>query len=155
MSNRVHINAPAGIIDIEGEKEFVEGLLGKLFPLFEGVGFGSRPISDGSTSVTEDAGDASVGPELDANSPRPRAKTKTSRAPKGQTCAARILELRSSGFFASKKSISEIVSGLADKGFTHDASSVSANANSMFKRQKIQWTKVEGDWAYYWDRGQS
>jgi hypothetical protein len=155
MSNRVHINAPAGIIDIEGEKDFVEGLLGKLFPLFEGVGFGSRPVSDGSTSVTEDAGDDSVGPELSANPPRPKAKTKTSRASKGQTCAARILELRSSGFFASQKSISEIVSGLAAKGFAHDASTVSANAISMFNRKKMQRTKVGREWAYFWDNDQS
>jgi len=152
MSNRVHINAPAGIIDIEGEKEFVEGLLGKLFPLFEGVGFGSRPVSDGSTSVTEDAGDASVGPELSANSPRPKAKTKTSRAPKGQNCATRILRLRDNDFFKSKRSIADIVSGLENIGFTHVARTVSANANTMVKGNKIQRTKVGGHWAYYWDR---
>ena len=152
MSNRVHINAPAGIIDIEGEKDFVEGLLGKLFPLFEGVGFGSRPVSDGSTSVTEDAGDVSVGPELSANFPRPKAKTKISRAPKGQTCAARILRLRDEGYFKSKRSISDIVSGLENIGFTHDARTVSANANTMLKGNKIQRTKVAGDWVYYWDR---
>ncbi|WP_149587440.1 hypothetical protein [Tabrizicola flagellatus] len=43
LTNRVHIDAPAGVIEIEGEKDFVEGLLGRLFPLIEEAGFGSRP----------------------------------------------------------------------------------------------------------------
>ncbi|MCV3736372.1 hypothetical protein OCK02_09160 [Rhizobium sp. TRM96647] len=46
MTNRVHIDAPAGVIEIEGEKDFVEGLLAKLFPLIEEVGFGSRPVQN-------------------------------------------------------------------------------------------------------------
>mgnify|MGYP001105887769 CR=1 FL=1 len=36
MTNRIHIDAPAGIVDLEGEKEFVEGMLSKLFPLIVG-----------------------------------------------------------------------------------------------------------------------
>jgi len=53
--NRIHIDAPAGIIDLEGEKDYVEGLPAKLFPLIEEAGFGSRPKLNGQEPVTEEA----------------------------------------------------------------------------------------------------
>ena len=45
MTNRVHIDAPAGVVEIEGEKEFVEGLLAKLFPLLEEAALGVGRLS--------------------------------------------------------------------------------------------------------------
>ena len=44
MTSRIHINAPTGVIEVEGAEEFVEAQLDKLLPLIEACGFGTRPI---------------------------------------------------------------------------------------------------------------
>jgi hypothetical protein len=154
MTNRVHIDAPAGVVEIEGEKDFVEGLLAKLFPLLEEAGFGSRPPSkvtpmqpvDDSQEVDEDAAEESSGA-------KPKAKRKRNVAPKGHSCADRILAMKAEGFFKQKRGTGEIVSGLASKGFTHKTNQVAAAGESLFKRSLLQRTKDgNGPFQYYWDR---
>lgn len=154
MTNRVHIDAPAGIIDIEGEKEFVEGLLAKLFPLVEGAGFGSRPPNPNRATAdeVEDAGQ----PEEVASEQGGKTKLKKRRAiapPKGQSCAARMSTLRDEGYFKEHRSVTDIVEGLKSKGWTHNGNQVGAALTNMFGRGDIQRTK-EGNsaWKYYWDR---
>lgn len=152
MTNRVHIDAPAGIIDLEGEKEFVEGMLGKLFPLIEAAGFGSRPREDGPKDTDEpDLADIS-NPEEDAETKRSRPRKPIKRAPSGHTCADRIRNLKMEGFFAEKRSVTDIVSGLKEKGFTHNANQVSAALSQIFKKNDIQRTKSKNGWSYFWDR---
>lgn len=153
MTNRVHIDAPSGIVEIEGEKDFVEGLLAKLFPLLEEAGFGSRPPSgafaraDNEPVELEDAA-----PEQTSKG---RAKRrKVSAPPKGQSCAARILTLKEEGFFKDHRSATEIVEGLKGKGWTHAPNQVGAALTQMFTRGVIQRTKEgNGSWKYFWDRG--
>ncbi|NVN10830.1 hypothetical protein [Nguyenibacter vanlangensis] len=153
MTNRVHIDAPAGVVEIEGEKDFVEGLLAKLFPLLEEAGFGSRPPSKVVPMQTgEEAPDSDE--EITENSVgRPKVKRKRSVAPKGHSCADRILALKGEGFFKEKRGMGEIVTGLATKGFVHKANQVSAAGESLFKRNLLQRTKDgNGPFQYYWDR---
>lgn len=157
MTNRVHIDAPAGVVEIEGEKDFVEGLLAKLFPLLEEAGFGSRPPRLAPIQPSNDeAEDAAADEATDENNgnDKPKTKRKRSVAPKGHSCADRILVLKSEGFFKTKRGIGEIVSGLATKGFTHNSNQVSAAGESLFKRGMLQRTKEgSGPFKYYWDRG--
>jgi len=100
MTNRVHIDAPAGVVEIEGEKEFVEGLLAKVFPLLEAAGFGSRPpTNDGATG--DQSNDLAQGdqPLADQNGKGKTKKRRGTTPPKGQSCADRILTLKQEGFF--------------------------------------------------------
>ncbi|MFN3818541.1 hypothetical protein [Blastomonas sp.] len=154
MTNRVHIDAPAGIVEIEGEKDFVEGLLAKLFPLLEEAGFGSR-----ATAKTNqiDIGDETPEPEdegaEESSITKAKAKRKRSVAPKGHSCADRMLSMKSVGFFKEKRGTADIVTGLAEKGFTHKPNQVSAAGESLFKRGLLQRTKEgNGPFQYYWDR---
>lgn len=155
MTNRVHIDAPAGIIDIEGEKEFVEGLLAKLFPLVEGAGFGSRSPNSYAASVAE-VQDPSQ-PEEGASEQGTKSKSRKRRVnapPKGQSCADRILTLKGEDFFKDHRTTAEIVEGLKAKGWTHTGSQVGAALTNMFARGDIQRTKEgNGTWKYFWDRG--
>lgn len=152
MTNRVHIDAPAGVVEIEGEKDFVEGLLAKLFPLLEEAGFGSRPPNGASVHTAEEAVEPEdVAPEQTG---KPKGKKRTAnKPPKGHSCADRILTLKSDGFFKDHRTTGEIVEGLKNKGWTHAANQVAAALTTMFGRQEIQRTKEgNGSWKYFWDR---
>ena len=153
MTNRVHIDAPAGVIDIEGEKDFVEGLLTKLFPLVEAAGFGSRPTpnvmdTNGELDAEVDSGASEDG----GKSEKPRLKRKRGSTPKGHSCADRMIVLKEDGFFKTKRSASEIVTGLGEKGYTHKANQVAAAGGSLFDRGLLQRTKEGSGFKYFWDR---
>lgn len=156
MTNRVHIDAPAGVIEIEGEKDFVEGLLAKLFPLLEEAGFGSGAKHNDEASLRQPDTDGIIDEEVaeDSSAGKGKAKRKRSIAPKGHSCADRILAMKGEGFFKDKRGTGEIVTGLAANGFTHKANQVAAAVESLFKRNLLQRTKdVNGPFQYYWDRG--
>jgi hypothetical protein len=156
MTNRVHIDAPAGVVEIEGEKDFVEGLLGKLFPLLEEVGFGSRPRNtDGADTIagsTSDIADEVASDPTETSKKRARKAVK--QPPAGQSCPARIQVLKEEGFFKEHRSPADIVGALKAKGWTHNLNQVGSATSKMFSRGVIQRTKNgNGPWQYFWDRG--
>lgn len=157
MTNRVHIDAPAGVVEIEGEKDFVEGLLGKLFPLIEEAGFGSRP--QGGASIDTSAEPASEAPNESASdvseaAPKKRARKAVKQPPAGQSCPSRIQVLKDEGFFKEHRSPADIVSALKTKGWTHNLNQVGAATSAMFNKGTLQRTKDgKGPWQYFWDRG--
>lgn len=154
MTNRVHIDAPAGVIEIEGEKEFVQSLLDKLFPLLEDAKFGSRPQQSRDHQSVEIAEEMEDGlSEEDSKSDKSKVKRKRISTPKGHSCADRIMSLKDDGFFKTHRGNSEIIKGLAANGFTHKANQVAAAGESLFKRGLLQRTKDgNGPFKYYWDR---
>ncbi|MEW9309762.1 hypothetical protein [Labrys neptuniae] len=156
MTNRVHIDAPAGVVEIEGEKDFVEGLLGKLFPLIEEVGFGSRPRSTVSTDpIADPVSDVADEVSADATeTSKKRVRKSVKQPPAGQSCPARIQILKEEGFFKEHRSPADIVEALKTKGWTHNLNQVGAATSQMFSKGIIQRTKVgKGPWQYFWDRG--
>lgn len=156
MTNRVHIDAPAGVVEIEGEKDFVEGLLAKLFPLLEEAGFGSKPPrgkappeQDGEVEYNADDDTDDVG----TGAGKTKLKRKRSVTPKGHSCADRMIAMKDEGFFKTMRSSSDIVGGLAANGFTHKSNQVAAAGESLFKRGLLQRTKDgNGPFKYFWDR---
>lgn len=157
MTNRIHIDAPTGVIEVEGEKDFVEAQLDKLMPLILACGFGTRPAAAHAAEQVAEAVDQSVAlaPENGKATPQngaKKSKRSVNRPPKGHSCADRITTLKESGFFKSQKTPSEIVEALAKKGWTHNSSQVSAAAGVMFNRGDIQRTKVGNGFAYFWDQ---
>jgi hypothetical protein len=153
LNNRVHIDAPAGIIDIEGEKDFVEGLLAKLFPLIEDAGFGSRPPVQAAeaSAQTETLPDDAIPTNNGAAKPKTRRPIK--KPPAGHSCGERILALKVDGFFKQKRSAADIVEGLKSKGWTHNSSQVSAAAGDLFKKKGELQRTIEGKAQFYfWDR---
>lgn len=154
MTNRVHIDAPAGVIDIEGEKDFVEGLLAKLFPLIEEAGFGSQPQaqSNGQNAEDESSAAAETVPAEDPGKLKVK-RRRGSSPPKGQSCGDRILTLKADGFFKEHRVGIDIVTGLKAKGWTHNSNQVAASAGSLFERGQLQRTKEgNGAFKYFWDR---
>jgi hypothetical protein len=154
ITNRVHIDAPAGIIDIEGERDFVEGLLSRLYPLIEQIGFGSAPSSDGESQVVENHASSSNMETSTEDQQKPKIKRRRgSTPPKGQSCADRILALKADNFFKQHRVGSDIVAGLKEKGWTHKSNQIAAAAGKLFERGLLQRTKEgNGSFRYYWDR---
>lgn len=152
LTNRVHIDAPAGVIDIEGEKDFVEGLLAKLFPLIEEAGFGSRPQGISAEEANgNDLPSDDVPPSENGRS-KGRTRNAPKRPPAGHSCAERTLSLKAEGFFKTKRSTAEIVAKLAEKAQNHNVSQVSAAAGQLVKRGSLQRMKDGNSWLYFWDR---
>lgn len=155
MTNRVHIDAPAGVIDLEGEKEFIEGLLAKLFPLIEEAGFGSRPQVNAAEPITVSESGTEDAKSSESSNAKGKTRTRrtTKRPPPGHSCGDRILTLKTDGFFKQKRNTSEIVQGLAEKGWTHNSSQVSAAAGDLFnKKGELQRTLEGKTPLYFWDR---
>ena len=151
--NRIMIDAPTGLIEIEGEKDFVEAQLDKILPLIEGCGFGQsvKPSEDDTSQASPNSKEVAPPVASDANGGK-KTKRAIDRPPKGHSCADRILELRKDGFFKDQKTPAQIAEGLGKKGWTHTPNQVSAAAGQMFKRGEIQRTSVDKGFAYYWDR---
>jgi hypothetical protein len=155
MTNRVHIDAPAGVIDIEGEKDFVEGLLAKVFPLIEEIGFGSHPPGKSSGQDAQDDSSTAAGTGTTVEDAE-KSKIKRRRGatpPKGQSCGDRLLTLKADGFFKKHRVGADIVAGLKAKGWTHKSNQVAAAAGNLFGRGELQRTKDgSGPFNYFWDR---
>lgn len=81
-----------------------------------------------------------------------RTRKRVSLPPKGQSCRARITKLRDDKFFSEKRSPSDIVTGLAKKGWTHTVNQVGAALTPMFEKGEIQRTKEGNGFKYFWDR---
>ena len=119
MTNRVLIDRRAGVLELEGDKTFVEVQLEKLLPLIGSPGFAAIPHDGrdpGSTIGTAAEGSG------DGSTTNKRTRRGANRAPKGQSCADRMMTLREDGYFKEPRTPTQIVSGLAAKGWTHNAS---------------------------------
>lgn len=153
MTNRVFIDAPTGVIELEGEKEFVEAQIEKFLPLIQSFGFGIRGKTRTQQDGTVDADDSAITAKP-AAPPKDRKQSRrvVNRPPKGHSCADRIMELRKDGFFKERRTTTQIADGLGDKGWTHTSSQVAAAAGPMFNRGDIQRAKEGRGFVYFWDR---
>lgn len=145
------------MIEVEGEKDFVEAQLDKLMPLIQACGFGTRsaavqlPEPESEVAEHAEAAHSDNGTAAGKNGAN-KSKRNVNRPPKGHSCADRITVLKEDGFFKSQKTPAEIVEALAKKGWTHNGNQVSAAAGKMFNRGDIQRTKAGKGFAYFWDR---
>src|ERR1051325_9765894 len=140
---RVKIDVPSGLIELEGEKEFVSTYLDKLLPLVEAVGFGrsrgeNEIVKAERPSETHERG-------IDDNASTTKRRRRAGKnPPSGSSCRDRIFMLKDEGFFKKHQSPKDIVNGLAKKGWTHIGNHVSASLTQMFHKGELQRTKDGG-----------
>lgn len=111
MTNRIHIDAPTGVIEVEGEKDFVEAQLDKLMPLIQACGFGTAPrpknsdVAVGGAQVMPDTEGTEEGSGSESIPPNGRKRTRKAgkATPKGHSCADRMLVLRGEGYLGLKR----------------------------------------------------
>lgn len=154
MSCRVKIDVPAGVIELEGEAQFVSDFFEKIAPFMDPGQFGASPATEDNATGEQDEGRSTGVGASGANAvSKPRKRRAQKRPPPGASCRERVITLRDEGFFKDRRTPSEIVSGLAKKGWTHNNSQVGASLSQMFNRGEIQRTNEGGGFAYFWDRG--
>lgn len=144
MTNaKVLINTQAGTIELEGEDSFVRTYLDKLIPIIERARFGAGAVIANGVAVTADADAA----------PKARTRRRVTPTPLGDSCRDRVKRLRDDGFFAERRGISDIVHGLEAQGYAHNVNQVGAALTTMFERNEIRRTPVEGKFKYHWEHG--
>lgn len=151
MSCKVRIDAPAGIVELEGEAQFVSDFFEKLLPIIEKVRFGAKPAASAPNGASDQVEEFDE-PETEVLAPKKKRKA-GKRPPAGQSCRSRINTLRADGFFKERRSVTDIAQGLAKKGWTHTVSQVGAALSNMFNAGEIQRTKEGTSFEYFWDRG--
>ena len=142
MTNRIFVDAPSGVIELEGDKEFVEAQFQKVIPFIEASGFGNGPNVVDQAAAASGTRDTTI--ETPAGNPpniRRRAKRAVSRPAPGHSCADRIKILMEDGFLKEPRTTSEIAMELGRKGWIHTSSHVSASCGDMFKRGEIRRSK--------------
>lgn len=141
---KVRIDAPSGVVELEGDERFVTAYLDKLLPFIEAGGFG--------TSLGQDVTNPNDGNNGAGNKKPPRKRRAPKRPPAGSSCRERIVNLRDDAFFKEKRSLSEIVKGLAQKGWVHTSNQVGASLSQMFSNGEIQRTQDGKSFKYFYDR---
>ena len=126
MTSRLKIDVTSGVLEVEGEEEFV-------LKLYEDA---------------KEAGLLALRPSrLDAwTSEESVQDSKTKRG--GPSCAERILELVSGGFFDKPKSASEIKGGLEQNGHSYAANQVGAALTNLYQRGSLRRLKPGKEWVY-------
>jgi hypothetical protein len=153
VSCKVRIDAPHGIVEIEGDAEFVASFYEKLAPLVDRAHFGTAVRADDAPAPLGEHGHLEDEVE-NSNPTKVKKKRRVSqRPPTGSSCRDRILGLKTDGYFKEKRGGTDIVAGLEKKGFTHTVNQVGASLTGMFNKGEIQRTKDGANWVYYWDRG--
>lgn len=150
-TNKVRIDAPAGIVEVEGEKDFVEEQVDKILPIIQAAGFGAN-ARKAQAQAEPDAESTGNGGSKDETDQATRKRRKIVAPPKGQSCRDRIKVLKGDGFFKQHRTPSDIVEGLGKKGWTHNGNQVGATLSQMFEKGELQRTRDGGNFKYFWDR---
>jgi hypothetical protein len=134
MTSRLKIDVLSGLLEVEGSEDFI-------IRMYEDVrtsGYFQNKVSTSSSESREE-------PERDAK------PTKGRRAPSkrgGPSCAERILELVSAGFFDAPKSASEIKAGLEQNGHAYAGNQVGAALTNLYQRGSLRRLKPGKEWVY-------
>lgn len=159
MQTKIHINLTQGILEVEGESDFVRDIYNDFKSELSKHAMQKQQVhTNENRHPSYVRAINTFNTEIPANSEsnliptKKKAKRSGNRAPKGHSCADRITILRTKGFFKSPKTPKEIVQGLAKEGWTHKNNQVAAAAVDMFNRGQIQRTSAGNGFTYFWDR---
>lgn len=126
-------------IQLEGPRDFVEKYLDQYQAVIE-KGLSSTSTSRRTSKETE---------VKKAEKPTPK-RTRTARSKAGPTCAEKIRELVSEGYFKEPKTTAAISEYLMkQKGYVNTTKDVSANLKGMFDRGQIKRIKEGNAFKYY------
>ena len=146
MPAKLHINLRLGIIEAEGEPNFVE----TVYNDFKDEAL--KRLASATLNPPEDE-EVEDDEKPAATNGKNGAKQKTSLRGKikssGPSCAARILELKTKKAFAKDGLTADAVRAkLKAEGHTYNSSHVGAALNSLHRRSELRRTDKDGKWLY-------
>jgi len=150
MPTKLHINLRQGVIEVDGEPDFVE----KVYKDFKGEVL-KRLAShepDGGDDGDEIEADKSAGAKIKKGTSEKKAagKRATGKRAKGaQSCGVRILELKKKKAFAKDGLFADAVRAkLKEDGHTYGSNLVGATLTALYKRGELRRTDKDGKWLY-------
>ena len=134
---RLSVDLQNGLIEIEGELEFVERIYDEMRPFL----LGRLEISPSAKPVKNGSGRNKDNPSKEQKSPRRRKSA-------GPSCASRIKELQDDGFFALPRVVGEVKEKLSEKGATYENKHVAAALTQLTQSSVLRRFKEEKTWHY-------
>lgn len=130
MAAKLHINAQLGIIEVEGEQQFVE-----------------QVYEDYKKNLLQKLIDAPAHQNDEKKDNASKSKGVIKRK-SGPSCADRILTVQAEGFFKTLRTAGQIKEKLAEKGTHYESKHVAAALSHLTKRGTIRRLKKDGGWQY-------
>jgi hypothetical protein len=137
LTTKLHINLAQGIVDVDGDPEFVKQVYDDIRDIFI-----SKLSDEGFGEELSDSGDEKA--EDDKKKPMKRSRVKRS----GPSCAGRIRAIQEEEFFKTLKTSGDVRSKLTEKGTTYPSKNVAAALTSMTKAGELRRVKEGGGWKY-------
>ncbi|MBA7683017.1 hypothetical protein ES703_91373 [subsurface metagenome] len=126
------INIKEGVIELEGPQEFVEKYLELYRP--DASKWQTALLQKGEVKTKEEA---------------PK-RVRTAKPKRGVTCAEKVLELRSEGYFKEPRARAEVQQYLKEKkGLIYKSNEVAANLKNLFSRGELQRLTEGKTFKYY------
>lgn len=144
MSAKLHINLRQGVIEADGEPEFVE----KVYKDFKAEVLKRLALRDDNAEDAEDESGAETTEDSGNGTKRPvkRAGTKKKKGGgRGPSCASRVLELT---IPKAGLTLGEMKKKLEEAGHIYGSNQIGATLDGLYKRNKLRRTKKDGKWVY-------
>jgi hypothetical protein len=144
MSTRLTVNLSTGVIEAEGELEFVQGIYDDLRDVIlkKSAALPSAPSAASPVASNEaEEGEESSGMKV-RKPPRRRGKIS------GPSCASRIVALKDEEYFSELRSAGDVGAKLREKGTAYEAKHVAASLIDLVKRGALRRVQDGGSWSY-------
>lgn len=144
MNTRLTVNLATGVVEAEGDLQFVQGIYNDLR---ETILKRSATLPNADSVVPPAvSGGEEEGTEGNGFKPRnpPRRRSKAS----GPSCASRIQTLKDEGYFSELRSAGDVGAKLREKGTAYEGKHVAASLIDLVKRGALRRVSESGVWSY-------
>ncbi|MFL6727966.1 MAG: hypothetical protein ACJ8FS_15855 [Sphingomicrobium sp.] len=143
MNTRLTVNLANGVIEAEGDSDFVKSIYADLREIIIARSASLRAVS-GSPNFTppDDADEASDTDAQKGKKGRRRGKAS------GPSCASRISALKDEGYFSELRSAGDVGAKLREKGTAYEGKHVAASLIDLVRRGALRRVSKGGSWSY-------
>jgi hypothetical protein len=143
MNTRLTINLATGVVEAEGDAEFVKGIYSDLRETFLKRA-SSAPVSSPAPAMERADKPDDEGDSANSGGKKPRRRGKAS----GPSCASRITALKDEGYFSELRSAGDVGAKLREKGTAYEGKHVAAALIDLVKRGSLRRVTEGGSWSY-------
>lgn len=143
MNTRLTINLATGIIEAEGDAEFVRGIYSDLRDtILKRASVAPMRSVDPPVDRSDKPDDEGESAGSAGRKARRRGKAS------GPSCASRIVGLKDEGYFSELRSAGDVGAKLREKGTAYEGKHVAASLIDLVKRGALRRVSQAGSWSY-------